>query len=144
MHPEESEKVVRHSYHGLGKPSEGVLVGAFFSMSSTTVVLEIFYGKKQYQCSSQSDYIQHSYSARLCCGFAICSSSSFGWYFGYSSRSNINDQQRKNKFCVEKKYTDILKSTLAQSNNGPWFHLCPKRERLYLPLLGIQTVSSVV
>ena len=46
MHPEESEGVVRHSYHGLGKPSEGVLVGAFFSMSSTTVVLEFFYGKK--------------------------------------------------------------------------------------------------
>ena len=46
MHPEESEGVVGHTYHGLGKPSEGVLVGAFLSMSSTTMVLEIFDGKK--------------------------------------------------------------------------------------------------
>ena len=46
MHPEESEGVIRHSYHGLGKPSEGVLVGAFLSMSSTVVVLEILDGKK--------------------------------------------------------------------------------------------------
>ena len=46
MHPEESEGVVKYSYHCLGKPSEGVLVGAFLSMSSTIVVLEIFYGKK--------------------------------------------------------------------------------------------------
>ena len=45
MHPEESEGV-KHSYHGLGKPSEGVLVGAFLSMSSTVVVLETLDGKK--------------------------------------------------------------------------------------------------
>ena len=45
-HPEESKGVVGHTYQGLGKPSEGVLVGAFLSMSSTTVVLEIFDGKK--------------------------------------------------------------------------------------------------
>ena len=46
-HPEESEGVVGHTYQGLGKPSEGVLVGALFlSMSSTTLVLEIFDGKK--------------------------------------------------------------------------------------------------
>ena len=45
-HPEESKGVVGHTHQGLGKPSEGVLVGAFLSMSSTTVVLKIFDGKK--------------------------------------------------------------------------------------------------
>ena len=46
----------------------------------------------------------------------------------------------KTSFLLSRNIQICWKSTLAYSNKGPWFHLCPKRERLYLPLLGIHTV----